>query len=637
MSTEGIGSYEDIYSDAMSKEDMVSLDVLGIEWRGRNISEMQDDFHLKIIESVHQTLENTAKTNPESLPKIKADLVELFQVVFAKEDDEDEPSPRLYRYDPISDTYQELIADHGKLKDTIKKTGKAFKKAGKKTGKAIKKAGKGCAKVIKSDAKAHKKTVKDIVKAKGKIEKPILKAEAKVNDWVEEHPTQAALIAAGVVAGILTAGLASGAIASSATAASVESAGGPLGSIAGATAAALVPSENQTKRKGEEEPKPSQSISSSSPPTNLPQTSVPSSSMFIPPTSPQPNLADHQFTSYTTSPGSFNPTPHIYDFSKPPVTPSHPDSSLPPQISHRHTEPVRDSKSIDLASAENQTQIQQAPHSNTQDISWIDKLDQKAHELGLRAQSKIAHALWDGTAFTGQVAAELGDAALRVVKPLVQDNDLQKMETLSEKARKTIESGHQKIDNFFGTKEHNPNPLPERNFTYGVIPFPGAGVIGKTGQAGKIAQAVESAGVFAGEAAAVEEAILIDRTVATIDAVGPSTQVEKTALVVENKATIIKENAALRSSKVEFFENNLKHIFRNEPGHLADTPANRRLLIDTASDPKNYLGKDKFGNEWYAKTIEDGSQAWVQLRDGKIRNSGLNDTPKALDSLIIKE
>jgi RHS repeat-associated protein len=77
----------------------------------------------------------------------------------------------------------------------------------------------------------------------------------------------------------------------------------------------------------------------------------------------------------------------------------------------------------------------------------------------------------------------------------------------------------------------------------------------------------------------------------------------------------------------------IKHIFRDAPGHLADTPANRRLLQDVADDASTTLGTDKFGNAWSARTLDDGTQVWVQTRNGVIQNGGLNQTPRVFNPI----
>jgi len=86
------------------------------------------------------------------------------------------------------------------------------------------------------------------------------------------------------------------------------------------------------------------------------------------------------------------------------------------------------------------------------------------------------------------------------------------------------------------------------------------------------------------------------------------------------------EAAEIGTSEATIAEDNAGHIFREAEGHLADTPANRKLLTDTASKAENYLGKDNWGNHWYAETRPDGSQVWAQVRNGQIRNGGLNST-----------
>ncbi|WP_239014061.1 SitA5 family polymorphic toxin [Archangium violaceum] len=79
-------------------------------------------------------------------------------------------------------------------------------------------------------------------------------------------------------------------------------------------------------------------------------------------------------------------------------------------------------------------------------------------------------------------------------------------------------------------------------------------------------------------------------------------------------------------------EGRAKHIFRAAPGHLRDTPTNRRLLQEVAADESAKLGTDKFGNEWFARTNQDGTQVWVQVRHGEIINGGLNQVPRNYNS-----
>jgi len=81
-------------------------------------------------------------------------------------------------------------------------------------------------------------------------------------------------------------------------------------------------------------------------------------------------------------------------------------------------------------------------------------------------------------------------------------------------------------------------------------------------------------------------------------------------------------------SKIKVSETDSKHIFRNEEGHIPDTPENRQLLIAVVSDAKNFLGPDKYKTKWYAKITSTGQQIWAGIRDGVIRYGGINETPK---------
>lgn len=78
-------------------------------------------------------------------------------------------------------------------------------------------------------------------------------------------------------------------------------------------------------------------------------------------------------------------------------------------------------------------------------------------------------------------------------------------------------------------------------------------------------------------------------------------------------------------------ESQTRHMFGNREGHLPDTASNRRLIEELANDPSCYLGTDKWGKEWYARTNDDGSQTWVTTLRGTIQNCGKNDAPRPWD------
>lgn len=73
-------------------------------------------------------------------------------------------------------------------------------------------------------------------------------------------------------------------------------------------------------------------------------------------------------------------------------------------------------------------------------------------------------------------------------------------------------------------------------------------------------------------------------------------------------------------------ESQIKHIMRNEKGHLIDNARNRSLLIKLSQDKSAFLGKDKNGNEWYSKRL-GSKQLLVIVRNDIIQNGGLNDKP----------
>jgi hypothetical protein len=72
----------------------------------------------------------------------------------------------------------------------------------------------------------------------------------------------------------------------------------------------------------------------------------------------------------------------------------------------------------------------------------------------------------------------------------------------------------------------------------------------------------------------------------------------------------------------------LGHIFRDAPGHILDTPANRELLISISNNPSNKMGVDRYGLTWYGQTLDNGNQVWVSVRGGVIQNGGVNSVPR---------
>ncbi len=86
--------------------------------------------------------------------------------------------------------------------------------------------------------------------------------------------------------------------------------------------------------------------------------------------------------------------------------------------------------------------------------------------------------------------------------------------------------------------------------------------------------------------------------------------------------------------KVKLPENDaqLKHIFREEEGHLSDTPANRKMLEELANNPDYHMGKDSRGNDWNVRQNFDGTQDWVRSQNNTINEGGRNTLPRQWDS-----
>ncbi len=80
----------------------------------------------------------------------------------------------------------------------------------------------------------------------------------------------------------------------------------------------------------------------------------------------------------------------------------------------------------------------------------------------------------------------------------------------------------------------------------------------------------------------------------------------------------------------------IKYIFRKDEGHVEDTPENRKMILDTATDQNNHIATDKFGLDWFTKVLPNGKQVWVRVRGNQIDNAGVNNQVEDLLSKRIQ-
>ncbi len=72
----------------------------------------------------------------------------------------------------------------------------------------------------------------------------------------------------------------------------------------------------------------------------------------------------------------------------------------------------------------------------------------------------------------------------------------------------------------------------------------------------------------------------------------------------------------------------LNHIFKNAPGHFSKkTPETVAYIAQAVSDPRNYGGSTIWGAKYYFKMMNDGTQAWAMVKNGKIISGGFNWKP----------
>src|SRR3954470_13046952 len=102
----------------------------------------------------------------------------------------------------------------------------------------------------------------------------------------------------------------------------------------------------------------------------------------------------------------------------------------------------------------------------------------------------------------------------------------------------------------------------------------------------------------------------------------------------EEQARFEQMISAAERGLVPFLENALPHIFRAKPGHFPVDTAAARELIQTTVMETNFVGIAVDGNRVYARLLETGSQIWVFVRDGAIRDGGCNDVARSMEALL---
>ena len=81
------------------------------------------------------------------------------------------------------------------------------------------------------------------------------------------------------------------------------------------------------------------------------------------------------------------------------------------------------------------------------------------------------------------------------------------------------------------------------------------------------------------------------------------------------------------------FRSDASHVFRDATGHLLEDTVANRSLIQSAIDPANLRSTinlpDGSSLAKYFRTLPDGSQVWVEVRNGvEITNGGVSAIPR---------
>ena len=85
---------------------------------------------------------------------------------------------------------------------------------------------------------------------------------------------------------------------------------------------------------------------------------------------------------------------------------------------------------------------------------------------------------------------------------------------------------------------------------------------------------------------------------------------------------------------VPFLDGAVAHIFRAKPGHFPVDTAEARELIQTTAIGEYFVGIKAGGTAVYQRVIETGTQIWVYVSAGTIRDAGFNEVPRSNEQLL---
>ncbi len=69
------------------------------------------------------------------------------------------------------------------------------------------------------------------------------------------------------------------------------------------------------------------------------------------------------------------------------------------------------------------------------------------------------------------------------------------------------------------------------------------------------------------------------------------------------------------------------HIFSDKPGKFPKSESSVEIIESLVNDQSNFLGLDKFGKEWFAKTTQNGEQIFGVVQNGVVKSAGKNKVP----------